>query len=84
MPATALKAPALLPSPVSAGVKQIWYPLQPAYNASHTGPLWVDTNWQVVVKASATAAGLKSAIRSLRGFPPFSAVNLLSSTPFAQ
>lgn len=43
------------PSPVSDGVKQIWYPVQPAYNAAHTGPLHVDDSWQVVVKASKTA-----------------------------
>ncbi|MBI4025733.1 MAG: hypothetical protein HY360_12185 [Verrucomicrobia bacterium] len=44
-----------LPSPVSDGVKQIWYPLEPAYNAQQSGPIWVDENWQVVVKASKTA-----------------------------
>jgi len=45
----------VLPSPVSDGVKQIWYPISPAYNAQMTGPLLLDPNWQVVVKASKTA-----------------------------
>lgn len=45
----------VLPSPVSAGVKQIWYPISPAYYAQHGGPIVVDENWQVVVKASSTA-----------------------------
>ena len=45
----------VLPSPVSEGVKQIWYPIQHAYNAQQTGPIVVDENWQVVVKASKTA-----------------------------
>lgn len=46
----------VLPSPVSDGVKQIWYPVAVAYNAQHGGPIVVDENWQVVVKASPTAA----------------------------
>jgi len=45
----------VLPSPVSEGVRQLWYPLQPAYNGGMSGPLWVDESWQVVVKASKTA-----------------------------
>jgi hypothetical protein len=45
----------VLPSPVSNGVKQIWYPCAPAYNAQMTGPIVVDENWQVFVRASATA-----------------------------
>ncbi|MBU4211626.1 MAG: hypothetical protein KKD33_03470 [Verrucomicrobia bacterium] len=46
----------VLPSPVSDGVKQIWYPYAPVYNAAQGGPIWVDQNWQVVVKASPTSA----------------------------
>jgi hypothetical protein len=45
----------VLDSPVSAGVKRIWYPINPAYNGAQGGPIEVDGNWQVVVKASATA-----------------------------
>ncbi|MBI4025415.1 MAG: hypothetical protein HY360_10580 [Verrucomicrobia bacterium] len=52
----------VLPSPVSEGVKQIWYPINPAYNAAHGGPIEVDqppppggAGWQIVVKASQTA-----------------------------
>jgi hypothetical protein len=41
-------------SPVSAGVKGIWYPYRVAYNGGMGGPLLVDDNWTVVVKASAT------------------------------
>lgn len=42
-------------SPVSEGVKQVWYPVSHAYNAQHTGPVAVDGNWQVVLKASKTS-----------------------------
>ncbi len=45
----------ILPSPVSDGVKQIWYPYAHAYNAQMTGPIVVDENWEVVVRASATS-----------------------------
>lgn len=45
----------ILPSPVSEGVKGIWYPIRPAYNGGMSGPLLVDDNWTVVVKASPTA-----------------------------
>lgn len=45
----------IFPSPVSQGVKQIWYPLFPAYNGGMGGPLSVDEQWTVVVKASKTA-----------------------------
>ena len=41
-------------SPVSAGVKGIWYPYRTAYNGGMCGPLLVDDNWTVVVKGSAT------------------------------
>ena len=44
----------ILPSPVSEGVKGIWYPYRPAYNGGMSGPLLVDDNWTVVVKASPT------------------------------
>lgn len=44
----------ILPSPVSEGVKGIWYPYQPAYNAQQTCPIWVNEDWQVVVTASPT------------------------------
>ncbi len=44
----------ILPSPVSEGVKGIWYPYRPAYNGGMAGPLLVDDNWTVVVKASPT------------------------------
>ncbi|MFH1920619.1 MAG: hypothetical protein ABIP48_12120, partial [Planctomycetota bacterium] len=43
------------PSPVTEGVKQIWYPYSHAYNAQQTGPVAVDESWQVVVRASETA-----------------------------
>ncbi len=45
----------ILPSPVSAGVRGIWYPIQPHYNAAAGGPIMVNSDWQVVVKASKTA-----------------------------
>jgi hypothetical protein len=43
------------PSPVSDGVKGVWYPVMPDYNAAHGGPIVVDSHWHVVVKASKTA-----------------------------
>ncbi|MFP4028524.1 MAG: hypothetical protein ACLFWL_12095 [Candidatus Brocadiia bacterium] len=43
------------PSPVSKGVKGIWYPTSPAYNASHTGPLAVGKPWLVVLRGSKTS-----------------------------
>ncbi len=42
-------------TPVSANVTQLWYPHVPAYNGAHGGPLAVDSNWQVVVRGSATS-----------------------------
>ena len=45
----------VLPTPVSEGIKGIWYPTMPVYNAAMGGPIVVDANWQVVVKASPTA-----------------------------
>ena len=45
----------ILPSPVSEGVRGVWYPNQPAYNGAMTLPLILDENWQVVVRASQTA-----------------------------
>ena len=42
-------------SPVSAGVRGIWYPIQPHYNAADTLPLALDDSWQVVVRAMPSA-----------------------------
>jgi len=41
-------------SPVSAGVRQVWYPTAPAYNAQQSGPIVVDASWQVVLTGSKT------------------------------
>ncbi len=45
----------IAPSPVSSGVHGLWYPYEPAYLAWMTTPLVVDEQWQVVVRASASA-----------------------------
>ncbi|MCM8785073.1 MAG: hypothetical protein NC827_00710 [Candidatus Omnitrophica bacterium] len=45
----------ILPSPVSEGVKHIWYPYQIAYLSQMTAPIIVDENWKVVVRASKTS-----------------------------
>jgi len=45
----------ILPSPVSEGVRGIWYPIDKHYTGAHTMPILVDENWQVVVRASETA-----------------------------
>ncbi len=42
-------------SPVSDGVRQIWYPIGRHYAGWHTMPIIVDSNWQPVVRASKTA-----------------------------
>jgi len=55
MPYPAAFTDQIAPSPVSAGVRGIWYPYSNAYNAQHTCPIIVDSNWQVVVTASPTA-----------------------------
>jgi hypothetical protein len=46
----------VLESPVSKGVKQIWYPYIHTYNSQSTAPLWLDASWQPVVRASKTSA----------------------------
>ncbi|MBI3990552.1 MAG: hypothetical protein HY350_00225 [Candidatus Omnitrophica bacterium] len=43
------------PSPVSNGVRQIWYPIEKHYCGAHTMPILVDKDWQVVVRAGKTA-----------------------------
>lgn len=45
----------VLPGPVSEGVRQVWYPIAPAYNAQMTGGLILDDAWQPVVRCSKTA-----------------------------
>ena len=40
---------------LTAGVKSIWYPSMPAYNAAHGGPIAVDDNWTVVLRGSQTS-----------------------------
>lgn len=42
-------------SPVSDGVKQIWYPYNAHYNSQNTAPIWVSKKWTVVVRASKTS-----------------------------
>ncbi len=41
----------ILPSPVSDGVRQLWYPIAQHYVAAHTMPLLIDANWQPVLRA---------------------------------
>ncbi|MFQ5807993.1 MAG: hypothetical protein ACE5JM_00110 [Armatimonadota bacterium] len=47
----------ILPSPVSDGVAQFWYPYseRPHYNAGNTNALVVSDDWQVVARASKTS-----------------------------
>lgn len=45
----------IFPSPVSEGVKHIWYPYSAAYLSQMTAPIIVDENWKVVVRASKTS-----------------------------
>lgn len=48
----------ILPSPVSKGVKGIWYPGGHYYNGSATEALVLTKEWQPVVKASKTAMAM--------------------------
>jgi len=43
-------------SPISTGGERLWLPYGRRWNASWNGPIAVDTNWQVVVKGSATSS----------------------------
>lgn len=43
------------PSPVSEGVKWVWYPIEPHYCGAHTMPILVDQDWKVVMRAGKTA-----------------------------
>jgi hypothetical protein len=43
------------PSPITAGVSGIWYPMQQAFLGGLTLPIIVDASWQVLVRASPTA-----------------------------
>ncbi|MCM8768184.1 MAG: hypothetical protein NC911_00640 [Candidatus Omnitrophica bacterium] len=45
----------IYPSPVSEGVKHVWYPYATAYLSQATAPLILDENWKVVLKASKTS-----------------------------
>lgn len=45
----------IVPSPITEGIRGLWYPLMSAYSASTTMPLVVDDDWQVVVRASTSA-----------------------------
>src|SRR5262245_20986962 len=46
---------AVAASPVSTGVRGIWYPTLTHYNSAHTAPLYVDGHWQIVVRAMPSA-----------------------------
>ncbi len=43
------------PSPISDGVKNLWFPYGEHYNSSWTAPIAVSNDWQVVVKGNATS-----------------------------
>ncbi|MFV2067838.1 MAG: hypothetical protein ACC645_12760, partial [Pirellulales bacterium] len=45
-------------SPVSEGVKGVWYPFSASYNGSHTAPIEVDENWTVVLRGSPTSTSV--------------------------
>jgi len=46
---------AVATSPVSTGVRGIWYPTDAYYNGAKTAPIYVDGNWQIVVQAMPSA-----------------------------
>jgi hypothetical protein len=45
----------ILPSPVTDGVRGLWFPYEQTPFGGMTGPIVVDPNWQVVAKASSSA-----------------------------
>jgi hypothetical protein len=45
----------ILPSPISAGVTNLWFPYGDYYHATLTGPIFVGDDWQVVAKGPATS-----------------------------
>jgi hypothetical protein len=45
----------IAPSPITRGVRGIWYPVSQAFEAAMTSPLILDGAWRVLVRASATA-----------------------------
>jgi len=45
----------VLQTPVSADVRQIWYPYGDHYNACNTSPIWVSGDWEVVFRGSRTS-----------------------------
>ncbi|MCG2659769.1 MAG: hypothetical protein L6437_05940 [Kiritimatiellae bacterium] len=45
----------IIPGPVSDGVRQIWYPVYPAYFGQQTMPILVNEEWKPVVKPSKSA-----------------------------
>lgn len=45
----------VLPSPVSQGVRGIWYPIDPHYCGANTMPILIDGNWTPVVMAGKNA-----------------------------
>lgn len=65
----------VFPSPVSEGVKQIWYPIDRHYSGANTMPILVDDKWRVVVRASKSAATEVAVFRPSDDFiPPKTAV----------
>jgi hypothetical protein len=40
--------------PATAGVKSVWYPTSPVFQAGYTGPLLPDPNWTVLLRGSPT------------------------------
>jgi hypothetical protein len=55
---TAAYTDQVAPSPVSEGVKGVWYPTNESYNCSHTTPIVVDPTWQVVLRGSPTSTSV--------------------------
>ena len=45
----------VLPSPITEGVENLWWPYDPHYHTSFTGPIEVSDGWTVVVKGSRTS-----------------------------
>ncbi len=59
----------IFPSPVTTGVSGLWFPIERTHVGSMTGPLVVDSNWQVVARASRSSVTAPAALSKMATKP---------------
>ncbi|MEE8475353.1 MAG: hypothetical protein V3T01_08390 [Myxococcota bacterium] len=57
-------------SPITRGVRGIWFPIKPIHHGHMTGPIEVDENWQVAVRGSISSRSLASDLSKQVNPPP--------------